>query len=174
MNSPIVEDIISVALDIEIEKRNKNISGFRYVDDFYFYFNEKSDAEKTLSELRSILREFELEINDLKTEITEAPFQIEPPWIYDLKLYKFRQNALSGDVKSFFAKLFYFKKQFPQDPIIKYGLKVIRSSKAINVKIWDDIELLLYQCMNLESPVFPSKTTAKKSSSLSTGPSVKS
>jgi len=57
---------------------HSDLNGIRYVDDFFFFVNRLSDAEKILDGLNRILKEFELEVNELKTDIQKLPQPFEP------------------------------------------------------------------------------------------------
>ncbi|MBN3865261.1 RNA-directed DNA polymerase [Pseudomonas frederiksbergensis] len=46
--------------------------GFRYVDDFTFFFNRREEAERALAVIIKCVSSFELQINASKTRIVEV------------------------------------------------------------------------------------------------------
>lgn len=57
----------------ELIMQNVNcINAFRYVDDYYLFFDSREEAQKALLRVREILREFELQMNEEKQEYTRC------------------------------------------------------------------------------------------------------
>ncbi len=73
----IIAEVIACHIDKHLEKKLKSkkidFLGYRYYDDYALYFNSELDAQIGLSELKKILNDFELKINDEKTEISRNP-----------------------------------------------------------------------------------------------------
>jgi hypothetical protein len=74
----LVGEIIGTALDLELQKRLPSLRGTRWIDDYYLYFETIADAESGLSVLHSVARQFELEINDPKSPLGRASYEISP------------------------------------------------------------------------------------------------
>ena len=55
----------------------KNYEIFRYVDDYFVFYNEESEREKILTAFRLGLREFKLYLNEEKTELFNKPIITE-------------------------------------------------------------------------------------------------
>jgi hypothetical protein len=81
----IIGEIIGTALDLELKKKLPSARGTRSIDDYYLYFDTISEAESGLAALHGIAKQYELEINDPKTEIIALPDTFEPAWKTDLR-----------------------------------------------------------------------------------------
>jgi hypothetical protein len=147
-SSLIIAEIIGSAMDKRLnESLNFNFSGFRYMDDYYLYFNSLSEAELALSQLHKILHYFELETNYEKTFIVELPESIEPIWVSEMRRYPINnQNKTEqrNDIITYFSKLFEYSKIFTDDFVIKYGLTKISKTK-IKAENWDIYEAFILQ-----------------------------
>lgn len=75
--SLIISEIIGCELDYLLQLEFPNLKGFRYVDDYYLYFESLAEAEEACAKLTSILKVFELDPNSLKTSITFMPEILE-------------------------------------------------------------------------------------------------
>lgn len=147
--SHIISEIIGTAIDIEVSKHLKKWpAGFRYVDDIYFFFNSRIEAEQTLAILIKIFAEYELQINANKTRVLEVKDLIEESWKYSLKkLTISHNNSLhqKNDIHNFFETLFSLEQKFKDESIVKYGLKQI-SSSIIRKDNWVIFEAYILKC----------------------------
>ncbi|ODH00533.1 hypothetical protein A4S05_32865 [Nostoc sp. KVJ20] len=147
-SSLIIAEIIGSAVD----KRLKQVipfifDGFRYMDDYYLYFNSLSDAEFALSQIHKILQEFELENNSEKTFIVELPESIEPIWVSEMRRYPISDKNIveqHSDIITYFSKVFEYSKLFPEDFVIKYGLRKV-SKICIKHDNWNLYESFILQ-----------------------------
>jgi len=85
--SDLIAEVIGAAIDEQIQNNIPNLVGIRYVDDFYLYFATRAEAEEALAKLIATAREFELELNQTKTEIIELPESLEPRWKTELRSF---------------------------------------------------------------------------------------
>lgn len=118
--------LISELLCSSMDKKVENIkykSAFRYMDDYFMFFDSLSDAEKAYSELHKIIREYELELNPYKTKIIKLPERLEPQWVSLLD----SSPTKATELLSFISKIFEYSKMFPEDEVIKYGLSKIKN-----------------------------------------------
>lgn len=87
--SLIVAEIIACHIDkiLEARLKRKKIewTGFRYYDDYSMFFHSELDAQTALTELRAILSDFELKINDEKTVIGISSNELERDWASTIK-----------------------------------------------------------------------------------------
>ena len=85
--SRIVSEIIAGAVDKEFRKRVKrNVYGVRLVDDAVFGAESEAHGRQILNAYREALREFELDINELKTRIIPSRQDLEPYWIFAINV----------------------------------------------------------------------------------------
>jgi hypothetical protein len=146
--SHILSEIISVAID---EKLKADLGefpqGFRYVDDYYLFFEERHDAEKALAALTKAINSYELQINASKTRIIEVKDLIGESWKYNLKQLKInaKKRQQRDDIHNYFEVLLALEKRFQDESLIKYGLKQI-SSSIIKKSNWSVMEAYLIQC----------------------------
>lgn len=94
-SSLVVSELVACAMDKQLTDRVPDMYGLRHVDDYHLYFQRKGDAERALDALHSVVHDFELELNPNKTSIAELPEPIEPTWVSELKLYRFRPSVRS-------------------------------------------------------------------------------
>ncbi|MEA5536134.1 RNA-directed DNA polymerase [Crocosphaera sp. XPORK-15E] len=153
----IIGEIIGSKIDNQLcSILGKIPDGFRYIDDYYLYFETISEAETTLKILHQIFNEFELEPNSQKTYIINLPEVFENIAILDLKNFKFteRESSFRQNEKllTFFNKVFDYHKKFPSENIIKYGLSNIKKIIIIPDN-WKIFEAILLQCLIADSSV---------------------
>ena len=158
--SRIVSEIIGCAIDEEIrnslKKENIQIKGHRFVDDCHFFFYNQAEAEIALKCFQKILADFSLNINEEKTSINKAPFFFENNWNHQLVNFKIRVNQKYQrlDLRNYFNLLINFSKQYPNDFVIKYGIKTLRKS-SIFKNNWDLFESLVYSLTIAEGAILP-------------------
>lgn len=157
--SLVIGEIIGTAIDQLLCSCINNIAGFRYVDDYYLYFNTMSQAESALSKLHEVLREFELNINPEKTSILSLPQPMQPPWLPELSRFEIRDFAVGQklDLINYFSKAFEFAIAYPDDSVLKYALGRFRREK-IHAECWPLFEALLLKCIVAEPGVLPFAT----------------
>ncbi|MFI2818792.1 RNA-directed DNA polymerase [Vreelandella piezotolerans] len=146
--SHIIAEIIGVAIDLQIKDAlGEWPSGFRYVDDFYLFFDTREEAEIALAELTKAISNFELQINPSKTRIMEVKGLVEESWKYSLKKLSLssERRAQRDDIHNYFEALFSLESRFSDESLIKYGLKQI-SSHIIKLSNWDVFEAYLLKC----------------------------
>ncbi len=105
--------ILTNYLKKKLKKKRIDFVGYRYYDDFSLYFNSELAAQIALTELKSILSEFELRINDDKTTISRTHNKLESDWALAIKSFYFRpsENDQKEDIWNFFSIAFKFSKK---------------------------------------------------------------
>jgi hypothetical protein len=131
-------------LDLRLQSKINWFRGSRSIDDYYLYFWSVSDAEKGLAALHETSREFELEINDAKTEIIQLPERLEPPWKGELRNLEIRDtgSAQATDLLTLFDRAFEYAKNFPSDSVLTYAAKQTLSANIV-AENWSFCEALL-------------------------------
>lgn len=143
----LMAEIIASRLDKELQSAfDDPIYGTRYVDDYNLYFASLSDAEKGLSVLHRAAREYELEINDLKTQILEVPEPLEPHWKTQLRSMDLQFDDHATSIKALFDRAYELAKEYTQDSVLTYVAKKLLSA-TIATKDWEVCESLLLRSL---------------------------
>ena len=148
--SLIVAEIIACHLDKLLAgflKRKKiEWIGYRYYDDYSMYFNSELDAQTALSELRKILSDFDIKINDEKTVISKSSNELEKDWALALKSFFFRpsERDQKEDIWNFFSIAFKHAKENPKESVLKLALNKFTFVR-IEKDNWDYFESLLFR-----------------------------
>ena len=123
--SYIVSEVIGTAMDLQLLDKLPSTRGTRSIDDYYLYFSSISEAESCIAAIIEIGREFELDINESKTEIVMLPDSLEPRWKSDLRSFSIRDAAApqAFDLLTLFDRAFEYSKQFPSDSVLTYAAK---------------------------------------------------
>jgi hypothetical protein len=140
----LIGEVIGTTLDMELAKKFPNLSGTRSIDDYYLYFPTVSEAETALAVIHGIAKQYELEINDPKTEIIQLPDTFEPPWKSDLRALNIRptRQPQATDLLSLFDRAFEHARRFPADSVLTYAAKQVLSAEIVEEN-WDFCEALL-------------------------------
>jgi len=146
--SHVIAEIIGVSIDKEIkDSLGYWPKGFRYVDDFYLFFDSREEAEKALVYVTKAISNYEMQINPAKTRIIEVKDLVKESWKYNVKKLKLSDNIKQQreDIHNYFASIFSLEKKFNDESLIKYGLKQI-SSSIIRMSNWEIFEAYLLKC----------------------------
>jgi hypothetical protein len=147
--SHIIAEIIAVSIDIRLrEILGTWPKGFRYVDDFFFFFGSRPEAERALAAVTQSVSGFELQLNAAKTKIVEVKEIVEESWKYGLKRTRISSNRRRqrDDIHRFFETLFALERRFRDESIVKYGLKVL-SATIVKKSNWALFEAYLLKCI---------------------------
>ena len=79
--SLLISELLCSSIDQDVMNTIRYKSAFRYIDDYYLFFDNLSDAEKAFIELHKIIRSYGLELNFYKTKIIKLPELLEPQWV---------------------------------------------------------------------------------------------
>lgn len=120
--SLLISELLCSSMDKEIKDIKYN-AAFRYIDDYFLFFDSLSDAEKAFSDLHKIIRGYELELNPYKTKIIRLPEPLEPQWVSILD----NTPRNSSGLLSYISKIFEYSNIYPEDEVIKYGLSKIKN-----------------------------------------------
>jgi hypothetical protein len=118
------------------------------------YFATRAEAEEALAKLIAGAREFELELNQTKTEIVELPESLEPRWKTDLRSFVIKPDVQHLDLLGFFSRAFELANVFPGHNVLKYA--VARSSGVtVEQDNWALYESFLLTSLVGEPALFP-------------------
>jgi hypothetical protein len=152
----IAEGVLS-AVDNELASLVPGLRGLRYIDDYEFAFDHRSQAEDTISRLQAILSHYELALNPAKTRIIELPEPFESVWVSRLRIFNFRDSTIRAqrtDLTAFFDTAFAFAKAEPDESIIKYAIPRL-NSVDVEPDNWPLLEKILSQCALVEPACLP-------------------
>ncbi len=140
----VIGEIIGTALDVALQQAIPNVRGTRSIDDYYLYFDTVSEAEAALAALHGITREYELEINDPKTEILALPDSFEPAWKSDLRGLSIRDTPQTQytDLLNLFDRAYEHTKNYPSDSVLTYAAKQVLGAN-ISQENWEFCEAVL-------------------------------
>ena len=146
-------EVISVAIDISFQKAHPKLKFLRHVDDVWFGARSEHEAKKTLAQYRVELRNFELDINDLKTNIRSFSFLKADEWPQRLRILIDEMFDPTSSVRELDAFIQYYSYSFEvankenDEGIIKYAIKLLDTHEAWDVEgLWPYLEKYLAAC----------------------------
>ncbi|MCA8290782.1 RNA-directed DNA polymerase [Burkholderia vietnamiensis] len=146
--SHILAETVAVAIDERIIQTLGSVPrGFRYVDDFFLFFNKREEAERALAAVTRAVGDYQLQVNASKTRIIETKELVEESWKYSIKRLSVSsaRRQQRDDIHHYFESLFSLEKKFKDESLVKYGVKQI-SSTIIKKSNWDIFESYLLKC----------------------------
>jgi hypothetical protein len=152
----LMAEVIASRIDAELQRQvSRPLRGTRYIDDYHLYFGTLAEAETALSVLHRVAAEYELEVNDAKTEIVELPEPLEPSWKTQLRSIRIDEGNDPTSIKALFDKGFELAKQHPHDSVLTYVAKKIRGVSSLESKNWEVCEPLLLRACFSEPTMVP-------------------
>lgn len=159
ITSLIIAEILLCDIDRELGTK-VNLRGKRYIDDYLLFFQHDANAENCLKLLQHYLLEFQLEINNHKTQIERLPYILDDVWLTELSSFIASYNHL--DQKSFFTKLYSkameLVKKFPDKFVVKYLIQIIKEY-YIKEESWELFQTYLLNLTKIEPSVLPDTIT---------------
>jgi Reverse transcriptase (RNA-dependent DNA polymerase) len=154
VTSDLISEILGTAIDVELLSRRARLKGLRYVDDYYLYFATRSEAEAVLADLHSVANHFAVEINPLKTRISELPEPIQPSWKSELRSHLVRKESEKDDLLAFFSRAFENSSKYPGNNVLKYAVKQSAGFR-VTQEHWPLYESLLIGSLVAEPSLAP-------------------
>lgn len=154
----LIAEMILAHIDSLIEKHNPGLSGCRYYDDYYLYFDTKEEAEKTLKAMIDEFNQFGLEINTSKVEIKQMPVQTMDDFAIKLSPYKFDDSLKGRSIRIYFEMLWTLVDERPLQitTILNYGLSVLaKNLPQLNIVDERTLYMLLFKTAVLAPAVTP-------------------
>ncbi|EJC6944226.1 TPA: RNA-directed DNA polymerase [Vibrio diabolicus] len=146
--SHIISEIIGTSIDKDLyDLLGYWPAGFRYVDDFFLFFNNREEADRVLALLTKVVSNYELQLNPSKTKIIEVKDLVEESWKYSIRKLKISENIKQqrDDIHNYFECVFGLESKFKDESLVKYALKQI-SSSIIKKANWSIFESYLLKC----------------------------
>jgi len=145
----VLAEVILGAVDEELVRQLRTLTGLRWIDGYELTFSRLSDAEEALAMIQQVLLEYELRINPRKTRIAELPIEFEPQWLTELRSFKFRntRRGQSYDLIRYFDSMTSYLQEFPNEHVMKYGIARLRTLPVLDD---EPFQQLLCQAMVVE------------------------
>ena len=127
--SLLIAEVILSRIDSELSNKFTNLRCLRFMDDYEFVFQTRSEAEEVLGYLQFLLNNFEFAINPNKTAIVELPELLENIWTTKLRYFIFRDAGATGqknDLMAFFDGAFELFKGYQEEGLMKYAVARLR------------------------------------------------
>ena len=119
--------MVAVAVDkaFVARHRSRDVKLIRHVDDIWIGASSMDEAENYLYTYRECLREFGLDINELKTSIADSASSFDPSWPLSLKLLIGNEfpRLDTEDKTKVLAEVFRLAQQEKDDGIVKYAIR---------------------------------------------------
>lgn len=136
----ILDSIVKRFLEIENCKDDQYI---RFYDDFEFGCDSETQAYKILKSMETVLREFELEINPSKVNISSGDIGVEKPWVYQLKSMYWSQNFIGiEELIEKFSFVNSLAKLYVDDSVYGFFLRLM-NSYVVSEKTWPTYQNIL-------------------------------
>jgi hypothetical protein len=143
--SHIIAECIATAIDVELGKRLRAApAGFRYVDDYYLFFESYSAAESALAQLVRCLKDFELQINFDKTKVCKIEELDEDAWTHKLRSFPIAHAGQKqrSDFNHYFELARELARNHRDDSVMVYALRRA-SSVIVRKENWPAFEAQL-------------------------------
>jgi hypothetical protein len=153
--SHILAEVIGTAIDEELIKRlGKQPIGFRFVDDFYLFFDTLTEAEDALTKLSGAMSFFELKINSVKTKIISVEELSEETWKYSLQQFKFEtaSKKQKNSINHYFDLSNRTAKQHHDENVMVYAIKRLKGV-IVKKQNWELFEAYLCRALLLHPNV---------------------
>jgi hypothetical protein len=137
----LIAEVMASAVDAGLKQSLGQLRGTRYIDDYHLYFGSLADAEEALAALHQVAGEYELDINDLKTEILELPEPIDPHWKTQLRSIPLTNDDHATSIKAVFDRAAELARLAPHDNVFTYLSKKVAASVAKMALTDDDWEV---------------------------------
>lgn len=117
--SRLISEIILCDIDDRVKKRFPNVNVCRFVDDYSFYISDKESSNAIISFVRNQLLEYDLVLNESKTQIIYAPFLIERSGIDEIK------SIATEDAYTYYNRMMILYDKYKDLSLLKYGFSMI-------------------------------------------------
>jgi hypothetical protein len=157
--SRIISEVIASAIDQRVQSPLKldRYNAVRNVDDWYVGFDSAGEVEKAISFIAMSHQEFELEINNEKTQSFGPNDHFHTSWPKELREFKFLNSNTREQRRSiehYFAKIFEFYDKHPRQNVLDYGVKRSREIRVYRNN-WSLYEALLLKCVRVNPTALP-------------------
>lgn len=140
--SHMIAEAVATAVDVEFSKHLKKWpAGFRYVDDYFLFFDTAEEAERALAALIRALKSFELQINFEKTRTCRVIEITDDFWTHRLRSFDISTKGRRqvSDINHFFELAKSLARENEDESVMLYALKRT-SATVVKKECWDLFE----------------------------------
>jgi hypothetical protein len=143
----LISEVIATAIDVRLCAEFPNIRGYRYIDDYHLFLKSQEEAERVLKYLQSLFADYELDLNDAKTDVVRFPQSFESSWTINLSSFKLHDTGSRQrrDISNYFSLAFEYHNKYPEQSVIRYAVK-----KLFNLKV-DPLNWRFFQSLLLKT-----------------------
>lgn len=132
--SRIIAEIVSSRIDTDFQNKLKEIPRERIdrlQDDWFVGVETQALAENVLSTINTIYRDYGLEINGSKTNITHTTDTARPTWASELGGHLLRRAGAKRSIalQELFSLAFRLQEQHPDAPVVNYVVAVMEGQQ---------------------------------------------
>lgn len=137
----IIAEYLVCDIDNLLQQKVDNliIGGVRHVDDYYLGIKSEFDSSVVLSELRDILQNYELQINDSKTKVLPGLFPVDDVWAQELRSEKV-YNSLVEEINYLLDKAFDISNTTGSQSPMKLALRRLDKFELYYKHYWTEFE----------------------------------
>lgn len=149
-HSRVTAEIILSSVDEELCKNVDPSKALRHVDDYWIGGNSYDDCETNLQNLRQILAEYSLDINEQKTKIVQTSSILSENWPYHIEtqieeILKSESTKHEARFVSLLGNVVEYSSSSQDDGVIKFFLRRFDRWKAWDTH-WTIMEPFLAHC----------------------------
>jgi hypothetical protein len=124
-SSNVISEIILTKIDTTLLK--KGYARFtRHIDDYTFYARSHQEAERFVRDLNLALREYELYLNEKKTQIVNLPQPASASWVNELSQFTFPDGEIRfSTLRSFLDLALELTHTHGTSAVLNYAIKMI-------------------------------------------------
>jgi len=140
--SHIIAEAIATSVDLEFRRRMKDWpAGFRFVDDYFLFFETASEAEAALAALMRALKEYELQINFEKTKTCLVEEITDDFWTHQLHSFEIASKGIKqrNDWNHYFELAKELAHRNQDESVMTYALKRA-VSQIVRPESWEIFE----------------------------------
>ncbi|AWV20771.1 Reverse transcriptase family protein [Roseomonas mucosa] len=148
--SRVIAEMVAVAIDLDFRSRTTDdVELIRHVDDVWIGAQTYEQAGKYLQLYRESLREFELDINELKTVITSFEKQIDADWPFTIgrAIREDFERSKEEDRIRILEKFLRSAVDENDGAVLKYSIRCFDTEKLWD-RHWEILESFLIHCAN--------------------------
>lgn len=126
-SSNVVSELILTKIDETMLKKGYTRL-IRHIDDYTFYATSHQEAETFVRDLNLTLREYELHLNEKKTQIVDLPQSASASWINELNRFAFPNGDIRfSGVRSFLDLALELSQLHGTSAVLNYAIKMVPS-----------------------------------------------